>query len=61
MYCFEVGKLIVVRVDADAEEQAGIPSVDYAIRPEFDKVRLVFLVSRSYKAMNLYEVSSQIM
>ena len=47
-------KLIVVGVDAGAEEQACVPPVDDLGRvPELDKVGLVFLVARRNQAMDL--------
>jgi hypothetical protein len=44
----EVGELVVVGVDAGAEEEAGIPPVDDLVVPELDEVGLVFLVARRY-------------
>ena len=32
----EVGELVVVRVDADAEEQAGVSAIDDLVVPELD-------------------------
>jgi hypothetical protein len=50
---FQVGELIVVRVDASAEEEAGIAAVDdFRRASEFDKVRLVFLVARGHEAVD---------
>lgn len=40
----EVGQLVVVGVDADAEEQARVPSVHDLVVAELDEVGLVFLI-----------------
>lgn len=54
VYRFEVGQLVVVRIDARAEEEAGIPPVDYLRHvAELDEVGLVFLVPRSNEAVDL--------
>lgn len=48
----EISKLIVVGVDAHAEEEAGVSAVHDLVVSEFDKVGLVFLVSGGDEAMN---------
>lgn len=51
---FEVGQLVIRRIDAGAEEQPRISPVDNLCAAfEFDKVRLILLVSRCNEAMNL--------
>lgn len=49
----EEGELVVVRVDAGAEEEAGVPPVDDLVVAELDKVGLVFLVAGRYEAVDL--------
>ena len=49
----EEGELIVVCVDAGAEEEAGVPPVDDLVVAELDEVGLVFLVAGRYEAVNL--------
>lgn len=51
----EVGQLVVVGVDAGAEEQARVPSVDNLVVAELDKVGLVFLVAGGDEAVDLHE------
>jgi hypothetical protein len=54
MYGFKVGELVVVCVDAGAEEEARVATVDYLwALPEFDEVGLMFLVARGYEAVDL--------
>ncbi len=50
----EVGQLVVVRVDARAEEQAGVPPVHDLVVPELHEVRLVLLVPRRDQPVHLY-------
>ena len=49
----EVGQLVIVGVDAGAEEEAGVPPVDDLVVAELDEVGLVFLVAGRYEAVNL--------
>lgn len=49
----EVGELVVVGVDAGAEEEAGVAAVDDLVVAELDKVGLVLLVSGRDEAVNL--------
>lgn len=42
----QVRQLVVVGVDAGAEEQPRVPPVDDLVVPELDEVGLVFLVAR---------------
>lgn len=54
MYGLQVSQLIVRRVDASAEEQSCISSIDNLARAaELHEVGLVFLVARSNEAMDL--------
>ena len=48
----EVGELVVVGVDAGAEEEAGIPAVDDLVVAELDKVGLVLLVAGRHEAVD---------
>lgn len=50
---FQVRELVVVGVDAGAEEEAGVPSVHDLILPELDEVGLIFLVARRYESVDL--------
>lgn len=50
---FEVGELVVLGVDADAEEEAGVAAVDDAVVAELDEVGLVLLVARGDEAVDL--------
>ena len=51
---FQVGELVVVGVDAGAEEEAGVAAVDdFAAAPELDEVGLVFLVARGDEPVDL--------
>lgn len=49
----EVGELVVIRVDARAEEEAGVAAVDDLVVSELDKVGLVLLVARRHEAVYL--------
>lgn len=49
----EEGQLVVVGVDARAEEEAGVPAVDDLVVAELDEVGLVFLVARCYEPVDL--------
>ena len=53
MYSLEVRELIVVGVDADAEEKPRISAVDDFIIAELHEVRLVFLITRGHEAVDL--------
>ena len=54
MNCFQVRELVVIRVDAGAEEESGIAAVDdFRCASELDKVRLVFLIAWSDEAVDL--------
>lgn len=50
---FEERELVVVGVDAGAEEEAGVAPVDDLVVAELDKVGLVLLVARCYKTVDL--------
>jgi len=61
MYRFQICQLIVVRVDAGAEEQASVPPVyDLGHVSKLDEVRLVLLVARCYEAMHLVDMVRQL-
>ncbi len=49
----EIRQLVVVCVDADAEEEAGVAPVDDFQGAEFDKVGLVLLVAGGDEAVDL--------
>ena len=49
----EVSELVVVCVDARAEEEPRVPPVYNLVVPELDEVGLVFLVSGSDEAVDL--------
>ncbi len=53
MYGLEIRELVIVGVDADAEEEAGVAAVDDFEGAEFDKVGLVFLVAGRDEAVDL--------
>lgn len=54
MYRLEVSELVVVCVDAGAEEQAGVAAIDdFGRAAELNKVGLVLLVSWGHEAMDL--------
>ena len=53
MYGFQIRQLVIVCVNADAEEEARVPPVDYLQRAEFDEVGLVLLVSGGNEAVDL--------
>lgn len=50
---FEICQLVIVCVNADAEEEAGVPAVDNLVVSEFDKVGLVLLVAWRDESMDL--------
>lgn len=50
---FEVRQLVVVGVDARAEEEAGVAAVDDLVGAELDEVGLVLLVAGGYEAVDL--------
>jgi hypothetical protein len=44
---FEICELVVVCIDADAEEQSGVSAVyDLGAAAELDEIGLVFLIAR---------------
>jgi hypothetical protein len=45
MYSLQVRQLVIVRVDAGAEEEACVSPVDDFVIAELDEVGLVFLVA----------------
>lgn len=58
--CFQVCQLVIVGVNARAEEQPRISSVhDLRAAFELDEIRLIFLVSRRDKAMDLGFISQR--
>ena len=49
----QIAQLIVIGVDADAEEEASVTAVDdFEVVPEFNEVGLVFLVAWGDKAVD---------
>jgi hypothetical protein len=46
VYGLQVRELVIVRVDAGAEEESCVPAVHDLVVAELDEVRLVLLVSR---------------
>jgi len=49
----QVRQLVIVRIDARAEEEACVPPVDDLVIAELDEVGLVFLVSGGDEAVDL--------
>jgi hypothetical protein len=49
----QVGELVVVGVDAGAEEEPRVAPVDDLVVTELDEVGLVFLVARGDEAVDL--------
>jgi hypothetical protein len=48
MYSLQICQLVIIRIDASAEEQACVPAVHDLVVAELDKVGLVFLVAGGY-------------
>lgn len=53
MYSLQIRQLVIICIDASAEEEPRVPPVDDLVLPELDEIRLVFLVSGSDEAMDL--------
>ncbi|KFZ02531.1 hypothetical protein V500_00124, partial [Pseudogymnoascus sp. VKM F-4518 (FW-2643)] len=53
VYGLEVRQLIIIRIDADAEEQPSIPPIHHAVLPELDEIGLMLLVPRRNQAVHL--------
>lgn len=53
MYGLQIRKLIIIGVDADAEEKARVPAVDDLQVSELDEVGLVLLISGGDQAVDL--------
>lgn len=53
MYRFQIRQLVVVGVDADAEEEPGVTPINNLQGPELDEVGLVLLVPGSDEAVDL--------
>lgn len=49
----EVRQLVVIRVDARAEEEARVAAVDDFVVAELDEIRLVLLVAGGHQAVDL--------
>jgi len=60
VYGLEIRELVIVGVDADAEEEAGVAAVDDFEGAEFDEVGLVFLVAGRDEAVDLEVVGRKI-
>lgn len=58
----EVGELVVVSIDAGAEEEPGVAAVDDLVVAVLDKVGLVLLVARSDETVDLgrWEIASEV-
>jgi SpoU rRNA methylase family enzyme len=55
VYRLEVRQLVIVRVDAGAEEEAGVPAVyDLGHVAELDEVGLVLLIAGRNEAVDLW-------
>lgn len=48
VYSLKVSEFVIVRVNASAEEEAGVAPVYDAVVAKFDEVGLMFLISGSY-------------
>jgi hypothetical protein len=56
VYSFQVRQLVIVCVDACAEEEAGVSAVyNLGHVAELDEVRLVLLVARGNEAVDLFD------
>ena len=53
VYHLEIGELVVVCVDARAEEEARVPAVDDLAAAELDEVGLILLVTGRNEAVDL--------
>ena len=53
MYGLQIRQLVVVGVDAHAEEEARVAPVDYFRGAELDEVGLVLLIAGSDQAVDL--------
>lgn len=53
MYSLEICQLVIVCVDADAEEEACVAPVDDLVVAELDEVGLVFLIAGCDEAVDL--------
>lgn len=49
---FQEGQLVIVGIDASAEEETGVSSIDNLVVAKLDKVGLVFLVPRGDEAVD---------
>ena len=54
MYSLQIRQFVIVGVDADAKEEAGVATIDDLCGTEFDEVGLVFLISGGDEAVNLW-------
>jgi hypothetical protein len=52
----QVRQLVIVRIDARAEEEACVPPVDDLVIAELDEVALVLLVAGRNEAVDLERV-----
>lgn len=53
VYSLEVRELIIIRIDAHAEEQPRISPIHHAVLPELHEIRLVLLVPRRNQSVHL--------
>lgn len=49
----EVGELVVIGVNAGAEEEARVPAIDDLVVAKLDEIGLVFLVARRHETVDL--------
>jgi hypothetical protein len=53
VYGLQIRQLVIIRIDAGAEEQARVPSVHDLVVAELDEIRLVLLVAGRDEAVHL--------
>lgn len=50
----QISKLVIIRVDASAEEETGVATIDdFGGAAELDEIGLVFLVARRHETVHL--------
>jgi len=52
VYGLQIGELVIIRIDADAEEETCISPINDPHTPELDKVGLMLLVARGDQAVD---------
>ena len=54
MYCLQIRQFIIIGIDACAEEQASVPTINNLGHvAELHKVGLMFLIAGGYEAVDL--------